>query len=319
MHRLKIILAGLIIFLAVAFSVMADTFTLTDGKSVSGDIVSFNQKGVVFKLPDGKYSEPVSWENFSQEDLKKLEGKLPKAVPLIEPLIVQTIEEKRAKTAIEVKKDFPKLERPASGSLIGGLFSSPLGILIILVIYAANIFAGYEVAIFRAQQPALVCGLSAVLPFVGPIVFLSMPTRVSKAEGEWAGAEQAGTPEGESVGGFAVAEEAAAHEAHAAHTAYPPGPPELPPTQSFPRGQYTLNRRFCETKFPGLFGIIKRDADKDMILVIKSARGTYVAQRIARIASNDIHVTVQRGHASEEVIIPFTEIQEVQFKHKDTP
>lgn len=251
--------------------------------------------------------------------MKKLEEKLPKAVPLIEPLIVQTIEEKRAKTAIEVKKDFPKLERPASGSLIGGLFSSPLGIVIILLIYAANIYAGYEIAIFRAQQPALVCGLSAVLPFVGPIIFLSMPTRVQKAEDEWAGAEHAGVAGDKVASEFVVAEEAAAHQTHAAHTAYPPSAPELPPTQTFPRGQFTLNRRFFETKFPGFFGIIKRDADKEMILVIKSARGTCVAQRIARIASNDIHVTVQRGHTSEEVIIPFTEIQEVQLKHKDTP
>ena len=316
MHRSKIILAGLIFSLAVAFSVMAETFTLTDGKSVSGDIVSFNQKGVVLKFPDGKYSEPVAWEKFSQEDLKKLEEKLPKAVPLIEPLIVQTIEEKRAKTSIEVKKDFPKLERPAPGSLIGGLFSSALGIMIILVIYAANIYAGYEVAIFRAQQPALVCGLSAILPFVGPIIFLSMPTRVSKAKDEWSGVEQAGADGGQGAGEFTVPQEAAARQPYP-----PPAPDEsaLPPTQTFPRGQFTLNRRFFETKFPGLFGIIKRDADKDMILVIKSHRGTYVAQRIARIASNDIHVTVQRGHASEEVIIPFTEIQEVQFKHKDAP
>ncbi len=316
MHRLKIIPAGLIILLAIAFSVTADTFTLTDGKSVSGDIVSFDQKGVVLKFPDGKYSEPVLWEKFSQDDLKKIGEKLPKAAQFIGPFIVQTIEEKRAKTTIEVKKDFPKLERPAPGSLIGGLFSSPLGIVIILLIYAANIYAGYEVAIFRAQQPALVCGLSAVLPFVGPVIFLSMPTRVSKAEGEWAGVQQAGTAEGEGAGEFVVPQEAAAGQPYP-----PPAPDEsaLPPTQTFPRGQFTLNRRFFETKFPGFFGIIKRDADKDMVLVFKSPRGTCVAQRIARIASNEIHVTVQRGHASEEVIIPFTEIQEVQLKHKDTP
>jgi hypothetical protein len=54
-----------------------------------------------------------------------------------------------------------------------------------------------------------------------------------------------------------------------------------------------------------------------MVLVIKSARGHYIGQRIARIASNDLHLQVQRGPASEEVMIPFAEIQVIQLKHKD--
>jgi hypothetical protein len=54
-----------------------------------------------------------------------------------------------------------------------------------------------------------------------------------------------------------------------------------------------------------------------MVLVIKSARGQYVGERISRIASNDLHLQVRKGLASEEVAIPFTEIQEVQLKHKD--
>ena len=313
MHCLENIVAGLIVSSIVAFSATADTFTLNDGKSVTGDIISFSQKGPVFKFSDGKHSEPVPWEKFSQEDLKKLEEKFPKAVPFIEPLIVQTVEEKRAKTAIEVKKDFPKLERPARGSLIGGLFSSPLGIVLVLLIYAANIYAGYEVAIFRAQQPALVCGLSAVLPFIGPGIFLSMPARVAKTEDEWAGAEAHAHGAGEGVGEFVVAEESAGQQppARGAHA--------LPPTQTFARGQFMFNRRFFETKFPGFFGVIKRATDKDMLLVVKSARGIFVADRIPRIAANDIHFLVVKGSASEEIAVPFTEIQEVQLKHKDTP
>jgi hypothetical protein len=30
-----------------------------------------------------------------------------------------------------------------------------------------------------------------------------------------------------------------------------------------------------------------------------------------------MHVQVNKGHASEEVMIPFSEIQEIQLKHKD--
>ena len=80
-----------------------------------------------------------------------------------------------------------------------------------------------------------------------------------------------------------------------------------------------FNRRFFETKFPGFFGVVRRDAEKDMIIFIKAARGQYIAERISRISANDIHAQVRKGQASEEVMIPFTEIQEVQYKHKDSP
>jgi hypothetical protein len=93
--------------------------------------------------------------------------------------------------------------------------------------------------------------------------------------------------------------------------------PSLPPTTTYQRGQFTFNRRFLETKFAGFFGVIRRDADRDMVLVIKSARGEYVGQRISRIAANDLHLQIQRGHATEEVMIPFVEIQEIKLKHKD--
>jgi hypothetical protein len=42
-----------------------------------------------------------------------------------------------------------------------------------------------------------------------------------------------------------------------------------------------------------------------------------VGQRISRIAPNDLHLQVQRGPASEEVTIPFQEMQQVQLRHKD--
>jgi hypothetical protein len=91
----------------------------------------------------------------------------------------------------------------------------------------------------------------------------------------------------------------------------------IPETVTFKRGQFTFNRRFFETKFPGFFGVVRREADRDMVLVFKSNRGEYTAQRISRIAANDLHVQVQHGQASEEVMIPFQEIQEIRLKHKD--
>jgi hypothetical protein len=93
--------------------------------------------------------------------------------------------------------------------------------------------------------------------------------------------------------------------------------PAIPETVVYQRGQFTFNRRFFETKFSGFFGVVRRDADRDMVLIIQSSRGEYVGQRISRIAANDLHLQVQRGHASEEVMIPFVEVKEVRLRHRN--
>ena len=93
--------------------------------------------------------------------------------------------------------------------------------------------------------------------------------------------------------------------------------PALPQTQVFKRGQFTFNRRFIETKFSSFFTAVRRGDDKDMVLLVKSVRGEFVATRISRIAANDMHLEVHKGGASQEVQMPFLEIQEMHLKHKD--
>jgi hypothetical protein len=205
--------------------------------------------------------------------------------------------------------------------LFGALFASGVGVLMLLLIYGANIFAAYEVALFRAQPLALVCGVAAVLPLLGPIIFLAMPTRMTRryaTEEADAGPEPEPTTyavptaqpaEGtaESAGGLRLAQ--SQPQAGADATA---------PAQVFARGQYTFNRRFFETKFPGFFSMIRREAERDLVLVFKTSRGEFTVQRITRIASSDLHAEVSRGGGAEEMMISFPEIQEVQLKHKNT-
>jgi uncharacterized membrane-anchored protein len=93
----------------------------------------------------------------------------------------------------------------------------------------------------------------------------------------------------------------------------------IPETQVFQRGKFTFNRRFFETKFTGFFGIVRRDTDKDMILIIKTARGEFLAQRITRITGNEMYLEVRRGSAAQEVVVPFADVQEVILKHKNAP
>jgi hypothetical protein len=189
----------------------------------------------------------------------------------------------------------------------------------LLLLYAANLWAAYEVSIFRAQSVPMVCGLSAVVPIIGPIVFLSMPTRIQPTEVAWdvPPGEAAAAPAEEAVNPMQDSSVAHPEGLKLADAGPHPAAPTLPPTQTFQRGQFTFNRRFFETKFAGFFGVVRREADKDMVLEIKAARGHYVANRITRIAANDVHLQVPKGPASEEVMVPFTEIQEIKLKHKD--
>ena len=214
-------------------------------------------------------------------------------------------------------------------SLFGALLGSGPGFLILLVLYAANLYAAYEISIFRAQPAGLVCGVSAVLPLAGPIIFLSRGRRVSrvrKAEPMRGGSRGAGwhqrRREASDGGRRRRLQPVRPVELPTRKPAFPNGHAKkggsgLPASTRFQRGQFTFNRRFLEAKFPGFFGVVRRDADRDMVLVVKSARGEYIGQRISRIAANDLHLQVQKGAASEEVMIPFQDIQEIVLRHKD--
>jgi hypothetical protein len=320
-RKFHFICAGLLLCSLLSGIAWADTFQLSDGQVVTGEVVTFSESGLKLRLPDGKYSDSIPWAKFNQADLKKL-AENPKIAPLVEPFIEVTEEERKQKTAVDIKP-VPRLERPADQSLIGALFSSSVGLFLLLAFYGANIYAGYEVAVFRAQPKLLVCGLAAVLPVIGPIVFLCLPTKIAKAseEGSLAEAAEAApsysvpNPEAEQAAAAAAEQQAAGGLHLAASSGH--GGSALPQTQTFQRGAFTFNRRFFETKFSNFFGVVRREADKDLVMVIKAARGTYVAQRVTRITTNDMHLEVHKGPASEEVMVPFSEIQEVQLKHKD--
>ena len=329
MVRRFCLLVALVVGGLLAGAAYAETFKFNNGETLTGEVLtgSANDAGVQIKVGEGEYKR-VPWTSFSQEDLKNF-AKDKRMEPLVEPFIEITQAEKLKKTEVKIKQP-ERLALPPRQSLLGALFSSGLGLFILLVLYAANVYAGYEVAIFRARPPALVCGVSAVLPFAGPIIYLSMPTQMAPVTETWeptpAAAAEGAAAEAVNPMQAAGAEHpaglklAASEPSEAAKLGQFEGgeeKPELTPTTTYQRGQFTFNRRFIETKFPGFFGVIRRDADRDMVLVVKCSRGEYIGQRISRIAANDLHLQVQRGHATEEIMIPFVEIQQIKLKHKD--
>lgn len=296
-------------------AVGADTFPLTDGTSVTGDVISYDDHGVVFRLNVDKYSPRVPWTKFSQDALKQLE-KNPKIRLLAEPFIETAPAEERTKKAEVKVHDVSRLELPPKQSLFGALFSSSVGLVVLMLIYAANIFAGYEIAVVRSRPIALVMGVAVVLPILGPIIFLAMPVRVEAPEPVATPPEAAphtftvpGAPQPVTAGIHIV--EASWQGQSSAAPAAGPGAPQI-----FQRGQFTFNRRFFETKFSGFFSMIRRESEKNLMLTVKTGRALFVVERITRIATNEMHVEVAQGAAKQEVMVPFAEIVEVQLKSK---
>lgn len=293
----------------LAATAQADTFKLTDGATLEGEIVSATEQGVVLRLADGGYSSRVGWDKLSQEDLKRL-AKSPKYARFAEGLVLDeepAAKKQQAKPPVVIRSVENRLERPARPSLLGGLFGSGLGLLVLLVLYAANIWAAYEVAVFRAQPVALVCALAAVVPMIPQIVFLAMPTKMPATEAApWeTGADTgaAAEPEPKIGAGLKLAQ-----APESAEEARKPAEPTV-----FKRGDFMFNRRFFETRFSNFFTLVRRDKDKGVMLVIKTSRASYTANRITRITANEMHLEVSRGAATEEVTVPFVEIQEVQL------
>jgi hypothetical protein len=310
-HRFSIVVMFCVLLATAAHAqTQSVTLHLTDGQTVAGEVVQINENGILLRQADGQPGSRIPWTKLSQADLKELQDN-PKATKFVEPFIEVTQEDIMKKTEVEVKP-FPKLERPAGHSLIGGLFGSVVGVFTVLILYAGNIYAAYEISVFRAQPVGLVCGVAAVAPLIGPIIFLSMPTRLRHKEQPLQPAVEEYVAQDEAAAAIA-AEQAAATEQVAQAPAQPVGPP---PPKVFARGQFTFNRRFFETQLPGFFAVSRPEAEKDTVLTFKTTRGTFVVQRISRISANDITLQVQKGHASEDNIVPFIEVQEVQLQRQ---
>jgi hypothetical protein len=297
-----------LVFCGLLAAARADTFSLADGTSLTGDIVKSTDTGLMLHQPDDTYTN-VLWTKFSQDALKEL-AKNPKIKPFVEPFIEIPLSERLKKPEVQIQ-DVTRLELPPKQSLPGALASSSVGLLALLLIYAANIYAGFEIAVFRARPKALVMVVAAVLPVLGPIIFLAMPTYFEPAP---AGVQAESDP-----ATFAVAGQPRASEEIniAAVSAQTPSAGQAA-GQIFQRGQFTFNRRFLETKFSGFFGTVRHGAEKDMVLLVKTGGGQFIVERITRIAASDVHLEVARGEVRQEVMVPFADIQEIQLKPKNT-
>lgn len=268
---------------------------MTDGSSFSGDIVKFDANGLLLRMGDN-YTN-LMWGRFSQESLKQLASN-PKIAQLVDVFIVPDESQRPAKPEIHVKS-VDRLERPANPSLFGGLLGSWLGRIILLLLYAANLYAAYEVSIIRARPAAQVMGLSAVLPLIGPIIFLWMPIKREAPPAE----------ELEPLVPAVAGETPAAADDIQIVDASWKKEEKKPETQVFARGKFTFNKRFIETKFAGFIGTHKGDALK-YTMEARTPKQQFGVERIMLVSATEvIFETVQHG----QVTVPLADIQEIKL------
>jgi len=281
----------------VAFYAAAtETLSLTDGSSVTGDIIKYDDNGIMLRDASDTYVN-LPWAKFSQDALKQL-VKNPKIKPFAQDFIDPDQSQRPPKPEINVNS-VTRLERPAHPSIFGGLVSSSLGWFILLLIYAANLYAAFEVSVIRARSAAQVMGVAAVLPIIGPIIFLLMPIKIEAP------------PEEEVVTAAAPTIAKLPSAASAAEDVVKPEDTK-PQAQIFARGKFTFNKRFVETKFAGYIGEPKGDALK-FAMEIKAPQGSFHVVRIAQVGTADVTIeTVERG----PVTIPLADILEVKLNPK---
>lgn len=324
----RIVLLVCLCFGLLLNSARASTYALADGTRVAGDVVMYKEAGLLLKAADGSYLPIVAWNRFTEDSLKQLQAaaKTDRERGIIQPFI-QDLPSEKAKFREITVKPVETPYRPTAHLGVFAMFSSPLGWLFLLVLYGANLFAAYEVAIFRNQPLATVCGLAAI-PFFGvasPIWFLATPGRPGEEEEQErrpAPVQSARVPIPAAAPPESPPPPARAEDPRRAPAAPPPPPPEpepsaYPPPVVFKRGDFSFNRRFFETKLPGFFRVVLSDADKDMLIHINSSRGDFAGKRISRITQTELYLQIVKEDVSSEEMLPFSEIMEVQIRHKD--
>lgn len=289
-----------------------NAFVMTTGDILKGEIASANEDGLVVRLYIGGFSDRVSWTRFTQETLQQL-VKNPITEKFAEPFLDVPLDLKPKKAPIKkpfTPKPVDRIELPPAKGDFMGIMTAPSMMAILGLLFLANLFAAYEVALFRGRPVALVCGVSALLPIIGPLVFLSLPSlhdysaTAGPAHPSADTSAEHGAPS--PTGGSGVLSMSKGGKAAAA---------ALQPA-TYARNDVNFDRRFFETKFSGFFRMVLGDAEKEMVIVIKTVKDEYVARRFSRITGNEIHIQLARGGVAD-VGISFSEITQVQLRHKD--
>jgi hypothetical protein len=294
-------------------------FTLENGNVTEGRISVMDEESLVITKTNGTFTERIDLVYLSQDTLKYIQQH-PEYIKkgyhqYVDPFI-ELPEEEIEPPEITVRQP-ERMKRPDGKTTFFSTLTTPIGLLILVAIYLGNLFAAFEIAVFRGRPIPLVCGVSAVLPFIGPILFISMP-----------GIETESTYDASYDDGFAAATESAPESAPA------PGAPAAKSGLGLAKGvgagvggsggglagsvftkdDTQFNRSFIETKFSEFFRVVPSPSIKNLVLAFKTVKTEFVATRITRISGSDLHLQLQQG--SKEVSIGFGEIVRIEVRNK---
>lgn len=288
------------VWLALAIRLpAAESVTLTDGAAFTGEIVKSDDNGIMLHC-DGDVYTNLPWSRFSQQTLKDL-GQNPKLAGYVEPFIEPTEAQHAPPAEIKVNP-VTRLVRPAHSGVIAGFVTSSVGIVMLVLLYLANLYAGFEVALVRNRPLFQVLGVSAILPVIGPAIYIYLPIVLDKPAVEIVPPGEGGPVEkapGQEGGTADIQVEAVVAASQ----------PKKAEAQVFARGKFTFNKRFVETKFAGFVGEPKGDGLK-FTMTLKTTADGFTVERIAQTGAADMMLeTKERG----QVTVTYADIQEIKL------
>jgi hypothetical protein len=297
--------------LLLSLSLHAASYKLIDGTVLSGEIVTADKDGFLLKLEGGGYSTKTDWGKLSDEALVEM-SKQPKAHKFVEPFVVQPTEEEVRPNPKPLKLTEPaRVARPEVKKSVAGALFAPGGLFFLGLIYAANIFFAFQVAKFRWRKPVLVCGLAAVAPVVGPLVFLAMPRWVPPEEVDATAEALQHTTLTVADSGPSLVQQMGLRAGGGQGTAAVASG-DLPRT--FARGDFTFNRRFFETQFADFLPSASESAAAGLVMEIQTQSAQFVADKINRMNTSEVIVRVP---GADEAPIDFGAIVQITLRRKD--
>ena len=311
MHRFVTCLLALSWAALLSFDAQGATFRLEDGDVFEGrPVIPPENEGLVIQLDVGGFSKRIPWNRFDQTTLKEMVQDQ-RLRDFVDPFIDLTPEQferalPRRGQPVTVR-EVPRLERPKNPGFFSAITTTG-GLLFVGVFYLANLLAAYEVAVFRRRPVLLVCGVSAILPVAGQLVFLSLPTSVGPAVE--ASPDARGGPVEESPVAAAAAPAAGLGLASAQEASSAKGGLD---GVHYKRGEVSFDRRFFETKFAGFFRTNLAEPEKSYSIIVRAGSKELVAARISRISFNEVQFQLVKGG---EGGFDFSEISEVLLRKK---
>ena len=294
--------------LAITAAVMATDFHFNSGDKITGELAAIDGNGFVIRLPDGTYTPRFPWLKLSDETLEALKDH-PKAKKFVEPLILPPAEEvavKEAKAAIKLSPPAMPAPVDARKGWLTAIMSPP-GLLFLGLLYLANLYAAYEISRFKWRPAALVCGAAAVLPVIGPVLFVILPRYIAPVVEDATKAASADMKLAVADSGPSLVKQmgmarAGANQAVEEVTGG---------TRSFTRATHTFNRKFLEGQLGNFLKPVVGGEDAGMALEVVHARGTSRCQRIARLTMNDAVFLDEEGR---EIPVEYMDLKEIHVR-----